>query len=249
MARHWCMRAPYLSLSLPHLSFPIKGSDPGTYLQPYLSLPSPLSFSLPPWHADGMVHFQNSLACSRGLAMDLYLHPFVQLLHAEPKMIHLMHEILAAQSAQSAATTLVDARGVPVVIAIYGRDRLPWTIRHRASTLNIYPDTTLVHAPSRLANRTSANVYTNPRVLVDIDSSRARRVLFRTPLFTPSMMPPSFPTIVTVHVSLVSRHRAHRALPPAFTKRNSASAALPNAFIPHPLTPLYLWGLPGAKPC
>jgi hypothetical protein len=98
---------------------------------------------------------------SRGLAIGLSLDRLVQLLLAKIEINHLLQLIVAAQSTQPAVTTLVDARGIPVVLAIYGHDSLPRPARHCFRSLAVYLVATLVHSLPRLANRTPAHANPN----------------------------------------------------------------------------------------
>jgi hypothetical protein len=93
--------------------------------------------------------------------MDLSLHHLVQLLHSKAKWIHLLQENSTALSAQPAVTTSVDARGVPIVLDVYGRDSLPKPARHRAGTQTVYLVAIFVHSPPRLANQTPAHANSN----------------------------------------------------------------------------------------
>jgi hypothetical protein len=129
-------------------------------------------------------------ASSLDLAIDMLLHHFVQPPHSKTERIHLLQEISAAPSAQPAVTTSVDARGVFVVLDIYGHASLPRPARHCFRTLTVYLVATLVHSPPRLANRTPAHVYPSPRVSTHTARSRAKGILLRTPPCTPCLVSP-----------------------------------------------------------
>jgi hypothetical protein len=76
----------------------------------------------------------NDNLSSPGLTMDLSLHHLVQLLHSKAGWIHLQQENSTALSAQPAVTTSVNAHGVPIVLAVYGRESIPKPARHYSRT-------------------------------------------------------------------------------------------------------------------
>jgi hypothetical protein len=141
--------------------------------------------------------------------MDLSLHSLVQLLHARPGIIHLLHEILAAQSAQSAATTSADAHGVPAILDPSGHVRSSNTIWHRTQALDICP-----YSPRCSSNLTRDRSNTcstpkEPELPTVTNHAFSSCACSRNPCTTPFSIPHR-----TATCSLVSVHAQEPYTPP-----------------------------------